>query len=403
MVLEGVFFHRNQGTGVFDPEQTILAPASGFQFVTINADLEGDGDMDILFISVDLNSNPSEGNIAWLENTDGLGAFGSENVISTWTGQPWPAFTIDLDNDGDLDVLSGNSWYSNAYLDNDITSFTHPDENMSAIINSTDHSVDLEVVNNADLTNFVPGVGISAGASFTASISDYSTEVIYTVTSDDGVSQDWAVNVTPVPDSPTLTLDAVDQSTASISWNKPEFTEGYNLEISTDPIFSSGFLSRFDPKLIPDNSANNESLSSLTSGTNYYARIRSFNKFDTESINSPTLQVLTIPSQSIANPASGITTNSFQATWTEASGATYYVVEVSLDDFATILRRDTVTNQLFADITELSRDTEYKYRVKSGNASGTSGFSNVIGLNTSGVAALNIELDFEDQLNMEGR
>ena len=77
------------------------------------ADVDGDGDLDAL--SASFNDNK----IAWYENTDGAGNFGSQQVISTMAVGPFSVFAADTDRDGDIDVLSASftdstiAWYEN--------------------------------------------------------------------------------------------------------------------------------------------------------------------------------------------------------------------------------------------------------------------------------------------------
>lgn len=72
------------------------------------ADLDGDGDMDVLAAS-------SNGGLSWFENTDGLGDFGIQHNIST--AMKYFVYAADIDNDGDMDVVSGDDnqidWYEN--------------------------------------------------------------------------------------------------------------------------------------------------------------------------------------------------------------------------------------------------------------------------------------------------
>src|SRR5690606_1109970 len=63
------------------------------------ADIDGDGDMDVLSASRDDNK------IAWFENLDGIGNFGIPNVISTNTHWAMSVYSSDIDGDGDMDVL----------------------------------------------------------------------------------------------------------------------------------------------------------------------------------------------------------------------------------------------------------------------------------------------------------
>ena len=75
--------------------------------------MDGDGDLDVLSASY------ADDKIAWYENTDGDGSFGSEQVISTAANGATSVFAADVDGDGDLDVLSASyrddkiAWYEN--------------------------------------------------------------------------------------------------------------------------------------------------------------------------------------------------------------------------------------------------------------------------------------------------
>ncbi|MDR9419550.1 FG-GAP-like repeat-containing protein [Gracilimonas sp.] len=63
------------------------------------ADLDGDGDMDVLSASF------NDGKLAWYENTDEQGTFGVQNIIASDYNSPRHVSTGDIDGDGDLDVL----------------------------------------------------------------------------------------------------------------------------------------------------------------------------------------------------------------------------------------------------------------------------------------------------------
>ena len=66
-------------------------------------DLDGDGDLDVLSASF------GDDKIAWYENMDGKGSFGPQQVITTAAIRPRSVYAADLDGDGDLDVLSASS------------------------------------------------------------------------------------------------------------------------------------------------------------------------------------------------------------------------------------------------------------------------------------------------------
>ncbi len=80
------------------------------------ADLDGDGDIDVLSAS----AGSTDDRVTWYENTDGNGAFSTGTDITTSEiGGPTAVFTADLDGDGDADVLSASqdnariAWFEN--------------------------------------------------------------------------------------------------------------------------------------------------------------------------------------------------------------------------------------------------------------------------------------------------
>src|SRR5690606_17663105 len=76
------------------------------------ADLDGDGDLDAMGATVFMDI------ISWYENIDGLGNFGPRNIISNIADGANDVIAADIDNDGDMDVISasdnsGLAWYEN--------------------------------------------------------------------------------------------------------------------------------------------------------------------------------------------------------------------------------------------------------------------------------------------------
>ena len=86
----------------------IVAPRSVYAI-----DIDGDGDVDIL------SGSASDGKVAWYENTDGQGSFGPQRIITTNTIFTEFVYSSDIDGDGDMDVLSASkadnkiAWYEN--------------------------------------------------------------------------------------------------------------------------------------------------------------------------------------------------------------------------------------------------------------------------------------------------
>lgn len=107
-----VAWYPNNGGGTFGSRRVISTDA----FVALSvyaADLDGDGDLDVLSASRD------DDKIAWYENLDGVGTYGPQQIISTTASRAYAVYAADLDGDGDADVLSASdlddkiAWYEN--------------------------------------------------------------------------------------------------------------------------------------------------------------------------------------------------------------------------------------------------------------------------------------------------
>jgi hypothetical protein len=66
-------------------------------------DIDGDGDMDIVHCS------HFGANVAWVENLDGAGTSFMLHPLGAGKGQLHSVYAIDFDNDGDLDVFTGEN------------------------------------------------------------------------------------------------------------------------------------------------------------------------------------------------------------------------------------------------------------------------------------------------------
>jgi len=102
----GLEMIENLGNGNYSDVNVFYnAGTNGVQNLDLK-DIDGDGDKDI-FISIYNNDNHYSDKIVWFENTDGNGNFGVPTTVYSHTVTR--ALLVDLDNDGDLDIVSGNS------------------------------------------------------------------------------------------------------------------------------------------------------------------------------------------------------------------------------------------------------------------------------------------------------
>jgi len=94
-----IFLHRNDGSGSFSAPEIITDQADGARSV-FATDLDGDGDQDVLFAS------SLDDTIAFSRN-DGSGAFSAPEIITDQADGARSVFATDLDGDGDQDVVYG--------------------------------------------------------------------------------------------------------------------------------------------------------------------------------------------------------------------------------------------------------------------------------------------------------
>ena len=98
---------------VFDPEPRVIDRPANYVLTTHAADLDGDGDLDVL-----VGTGERDDTISWHENL-GDGRFSNAHVITSEVDHPHDFDTADLDLDGDLDVISSSrgdhkiAWYEN--------------------------------------------------------------------------------------------------------------------------------------------------------------------------------------------------------------------------------------------------------------------------------------------------
>lgn len=103
---------NTDGLGTFGDTQEITDQASQASSVYA-ADFDNDGDMDVV------SASENDNKIAWYENLDGLGVFGSQNIITNKSIETLTVFASDIDSDNDIDIISASfedskiEWHKN--------------------------------------------------------------------------------------------------------------------------------------------------------------------------------------------------------------------------------------------------------------------------------------------------
>ncbi|MEM6721095.1 MAG: T9SS type A sorting domain-containing protein [Bacteroidota bacterium] len=106
-----VWYENLDGLGSFDIEKIITVDIEDCRSI-YGADIDGDGDIDVI------TASSGDNKLAWYENTDGLGNFGTQQIIDTNFVHPFSEVIVtDINNDSYLDVVSimGEQivWYVN--------------------------------------------------------------------------------------------------------------------------------------------------------------------------------------------------------------------------------------------------------------------------------------------------
>ena len=218
------------------------------------------------------------------------------------------------------------------------------------------------------------------------------TTYYYRVRASNGCSVSGNSNTITVgttsPVAPTAT-DANNFTCTSFNanWGAVTGATQYFLDVATNATFTGTLI--LNNQLT--GSATTFNVTGLTANTTYYYRVRATNGCAT-SLNSNTITVgTTAPVAPSANPASNFTCTSFNANWGAVTGATQYFLDVSTDasfaTFQTGYNNQNVGNVTTLNITSLTANVTYFYRVRASNGCLTSLNSNTITVGTTAPVA----------------
>ncbi len=170
------------------------------------------------------------------------------------------------------------------------------------------------------------------------------------------------------------------------NWGADSVATTYYLDVSTNPNFSS-FVAGYNNLNVGNVTTYN--VTGLTANTTYYYRLRAADGSFTSS-NSNTIIVSTTtcgqgPAAPVATAASNFTCTSFNANWGADSAATTYYLDVSTNpnfsSFVGSYNNLNIGNVTTFNVTGLTANTTYYYRLRAGNGSFISLNSNTITVN----------------------
>ncbi|WP_422360103.1 fibronectin type III domain-containing protein [Reichenbachiella sp.] len=219
------------------------------------------------------------------------------------------------------------------------------------------------------------GIAVSDALTYTfTGLNSNETYQVRVAAVNDGGSSDESetASALTLPAAP-VTLASSDISTDefTIAWTASDESSDFVIDVSTDN-FETFVVEEAELSSLTYNSLE------LSSNTTYQVRVKATNASGSSAYSS-VLSVLTLPAAPTATDATEVSDDGFTANWTTPDGAESFLLDVSTDDFATFVSgfealEVTGTTHAVAGIGA----GDFKYRLRSTNATGASENSNEI-------------------------
>jgi len=243
----------------------------------------------------------------------------------------------------------------------------------------------LGVSQYSDLRSFIPNYNNTIVTGSTLRLTNLSPGTNYyyklRTINEFGYGEDSKIfNILTTPAKPTVLAPLnVTATSFTARWNAVQGAKYYKLDVSTNSNFES-YIPGYENRTIM---ATSQSVTGIPNGTTSYYRVRAENRSGA-SINSDIMSSILIPAP-VATAATQVSAAGFRANWNSVYGVTDYKLDVSTNpNFTNFVNgyNGRAVSGTYYNVSQLSPETNYYYRVRAVKQSGSSINSNTIATTT---------------------